>query len=72
MVPGTIFDDLSPHLRVATAVTPFLLAMVMRLLLGGNLLTRSLLTLATLWFAANVLMAPYSAAMRQEIRNLLR
>jgi hypothetical protein len=69
---GTIFDELSPHLRVATAVAPFLVAMVMRLLLGGNALTRWIITLSTVWFAANVLMAPYSAGMRQDIRNLLR
>ena len=72
MVPGTIFDEWSPHLRVATAITPFLVAMAMRILLGGNALTRWLLTLSTIWFAINVLMAPYSAGMRQEIRNLLQ
>jgi hypothetical protein len=71
VVPGTIFDEWSPHLRVATAVAPFVIALVMRILLGGNSLTRWLLTLATIWFAVSVLMAPYSAGMRQDIRNLL-
>ena len=47
-------------------------AIGIRLLLGGNALTRWLITLTTVWFAANVLMAPYSAVMRQDLRNLLR
>jgi len=67
-----IFDDWSPHLRVATAIAPFVVAIVMRLLLGGNALTRWMVTLSTVWFAVNILMAPYSATMRQDIRNLLR
>ena len=69
---GTIFDDLSPHLRVATAVTPFAVAIILRLLLGANQLTRWVITLSTVWFAANVLMAPYSAPMRQDIEGLRR
>ena len=67
----TFLDQLSPHMRVATAVLPFAVAIAMRLLLGGNALTRWLVTLSTMWFAANILMAPYSAGMRQDIRNLL-
>jgi hypothetical protein len=66
-----MFDDFSPHLRVTTAVLPFVVAMGMRLLLGSNALTRWAVTLSTVWFAANVLMAPYSSGMRQDIRNLL-
>jgi hypothetical protein len=66
-----MFDNLSPHVRVATAVTPFVVAIGMRFLLGANALTRWMLTLSTVWFVANVLMAPYSAVMRQDIRNLL-
>ena len=52
------------------AVIPFAFAVFLRLLLGNNLLTRWLLSLGVLWFAANILMAPYSAGMRQDIRNL--
>ena len=70
MSPGNIFDDLSPHARVVTAVLPFALAIFVRLLVGNNLLTRWLISLSVLWFAANVLMAPYSAGIRQDIRNL--
>jgi hypothetical protein len=66
-----ILDQLSPYMRVATAIAPFVITLLMRVLLGGNALTRWMITLSTFWFAANVLMAPYSAGMRQDIRNLL-
>ena len=56
--PGNIFNDLSPHARVVTAVLPFALAIFMRLLVGNNRLTRWLISLSVLWFAANILMAP--------------
>jgi hypothetical protein len=72
VAPATILDDLSPHLRVATAIAPFVIAVALRLILGGNSLTRWMFTLSTVWFAVNVLLAPYSAGMRQDIRNLLR
>ena len=62
--------DLSPSVRVVTAVMPFAIAIFMRLVLGNNRLTRSLVSLGVLWFAANVLMAPYSADVRTDIRNL--
>ena len=51
-------------------VLPFALAIFVRLVLGNNPLTRWLISLSVMWFAANVLMAPYSAGMRQDIRNL--
>ena len=70
MSPGNIFADLSPHARVVTAVLPFALAIFVRLLVGNNLFSRWLISLSVLWFAANVMMAPYSAGLRQEIRNL--
>ena len=62
--------DLSPPARVVTAVLPFALAIFMRLLMGNSRLTRSLISIGVLWFAANVLMAPYSAGVRMGIRNL--
>jgi hypothetical protein len=70
MSPGDIFNDLTPHARVVTAVLPFVIALSVRLVLGNNLLTRWLISLSVMWFAANILMAPYSAGMRQDIRNL--
>lgn len=65
-----MFNDLSPHARVATAVLPFAVAIFMRLVLGNSQLTRWLISLGVMWFAANILMAPYSAGMRQDIRHL--
>ena len=66
---GSLVDAISPHARVATALIPFLGALVLRLMLGKNRLTRAVLSLATMWFAINVLMAPYSLEMRREILN---
>jgi uncharacterized membrane protein len=70
VLPASIFYDLSPHARVVTAVLPFALAIFVRLVLGNNQLTRWMISLSVLWFAANILMAPYSAGMRQDIRDL--
>jgi hypothetical protein len=70
MLPWDIFDALSPHARVATAVSPFVIAMVMRLVMGRNRLTAMLISISTTWFAVNVLMAPYSAGMRDDILKI--
>jgi hypothetical protein len=69
---GRLFEHLSPYARVVTATTPFLLAIVCRLILGKNRLTRVLLSVSTVWFAVNVFMAPYSYGMRQDLVNLRR
>jgi hypothetical protein len=68
---GKVFAQLSPHARVATAVLPFFFAMVARLLWGKSRIMGWLMTLSTIWLVINVLMAPYSAPMRQEIQNLV-
>ncbi len=70
MLPLGILERLSPHARVATAITPFLLAIVLRLILGKNRLTRILLSVSTTWFAINILLAPYSASMRRDLDHL--
>ena len=70
MPTGSFVDALSPHARVATALIPFLAALVLRLIIGKNRLSRVVLSLATMWFAVNVLMAPYSVGMRQQILRL--
>jgi hypothetical protein len=69
MPPGNVFHEVSPQVRV-TAALPFTIAIFIRLVMGNNQLTRWLLSLSVLWFAVNVLMAPYSAGMRQDIRSL--
>lgn len=66
----TLIEDLSPHARVATAVIPFVLAMGLRIVFGKNRLTKMLISFGTMWFAVNVLMAPYSERMRQDLVNL--
>ena len=70
MSPVDILNGLTPLARVLTAVLPFLFAIFLRLLLGNNSLTRWTISIGVLWFAANILMAPYTAGMRQDIRNL--
>jgi len=70
--PAAIFDRLSPYARVVTAVTPFLAAIVLRLMFGKNRLTRALLSISVIWFALNILLAPYSYGMRQDLVNLRR
>ena len=70
MPVSSIFEDLSPHARVATAVLPFVVAMVLRFILGKNRVTRVLLSVSTTWFAINVLMTPFSEGMRRDILDL--
>lgn len=66
-----LLDEFTPHARVATAVAPFVAAMIMRIAFGRNSATRWMLTVATTWFAINVMMAPYSAGMRQDILDFV-
>lgn len=49
---------------------PFVLAVLMRIVVGRSRLTRTLISLGTMWFLINVLLAPYSARMRQDIYEL--
>lgn len=70
MEPERLFEELTPQLRVAVAVAPFVVALVMRVILGRSQLTRWLVTLSTMWFAINVLLAPYSTGMRQDLMRL--
>jgi hypothetical protein len=69
-VYGSPFDVLTPEQRVATAVVPFAVAMLLRLLLGRTQFTRWAVTFGTMWFAFNVLIAPYSAGIRQDLFEL--
>ena len=71
MLPGNLLVELSPHARVATAVLPFALAMLGRMIWGRSQLMSWLISLSTVWFVINVLTAPYSAPMREEIQSLI-
>jgi hypothetical protein len=66
----SIFEDLSPHARVAAAVLPFVAAMLVRLILGKNRLTQVLVSVSTTWFAINVLLTPLSQGMRRDILDM--
>lgn len=70
MVLWDIFDALTPHARVVTAVAPFVLAMLLRLLMGRNQFTRYAVSGSTLWFLVNILLAPYSRSMTDDIQGL--
>ena len=72
MHAARIFEHLSPYARVLTAVAPFLAAIVLRLFFGKNRFTRVALSVSTIWFAANVFMAPYSYGTQQDLVNLRR
>jgi len=65
-----LLDDLSPHARVATALAPFVLAILLRLIAGKNRITGLLLSAATTWFAINVLLTPYSSRMQDDINSI--
>ena len=65
-------DALSPHARVATAVAPFAGAMLLRVVLGSNRLVQWLIWLCTMWFLVNVLLAPYSQGMSDDLVALRR
>ena len=70
MPVSSIFEDLNPHARVATAVLPFAAAILLRIVFGKNWVTRVLLSICTTWFAINVLMAPFSQGMRRDILDV--
>jgi len=53
-----------------TAVIPFVAGMLLRLILGRTQLTRMAITVGTMWFAFNVLMAPYSTGIRLDLLDL--
>ena len=72
VLPMHLLDDLTPHMRVATAIAPFVTALVLRIILGKSRLTGLLVSVSTVWFAINILMAPYSARMRDDIQELGR
>jgi hypothetical protein len=71
-MPMDLMDGLSPTAQVTTAVAPFVIAMALRVTSGKSRTADWLITISTVWFATNVLMAPHSSGVRQGIRNLSR
>ena len=64
------WSGLTPDELVGAAVAPFVIAMLLRGLLGRTQFTRWSVALSTMWFAINVLLAPYSSGVRQELIEL--
>ena len=67
---GSFFDSLTPELRVEVAVAPVVISLLLRLILGKTQFTRWTIALGTMWFAINVLLAPYSAGIRQDLMEV--
>lgn len=67
---GSPLDYLTPEGRVEMAVAPVVIAMLLRLLLGRTQFTRWTLMIGTMWFAINILMAPYSAGIREDLMDV--
>jgi hypothetical protein len=67
---GTVFDYLTPESRVEVAVAPVVIAMLLRFMLGRTQFTRWSIAIGTMWFAINVLLAPYSAGIRQDLMEV--
>ncbi len=67
---STPLDGLTPDERVGAAVAPFVVAMLLRVILGRTQFTRWSVALGTMWFAIHVLLAPYSTGVRQELIEL--
>ena len=62
--------ELGPYARVLTAVIPFIAASALRVMFGKSRTTRLILSVSVMWFAVNVLLAPYSTRMQQDIYRL--
>jgi len=57
-------------MRVATAVAPFVGALIFRLATGRSRIASVMISLATTWFAAIVLLTPMSFGMQQDLIRL--
>jgi uncharacterized membrane protein len=68
--PAGILESVGLHAHLASAVVPFVVALMLRFLLGRSRFTTWLVSLSVMWFAINVLMAPYSLEAQREIESL--
>jgi hypothetical protein len=67
---GNILTALSPYVRVLTAVIPLAIAIAIRFIYGRSRISRVLLSLGTMWFAVNILLAPYSGGMQRDLAHV--
>jgi hypothetical protein len=72
MVAGIILTGIGPLTRVLVAVVPFAAALLLRLGMGRSRFTNVIVSVGTMWFLVNVLIAPYSLEMQQELHIMLR
>ncbi len=70
MLFWSLVDALSPYARLTTAVAPFAAATILRFAMGRNKVTAWLVSIATMWFLVNVLIAPYSEGMRDDLHSI--
>ncbi len=70
MFPGGLLQEFGPHARVATAVAPFVGAVLFRLVTGRSRIASLLISIATTWFAVIVLLTPMSEGMQQDLFRL--
>ncbi len=70
MALESVLEQAGQYARFYSAIGPFAIASVARLIAGGNRITRGLLSASVVWFTLNVLFAPYSAGMQQDLENL--
>jgi hypothetical protein len=64
------FAALGAYARVTTALAPFASAMLLRAVFGRNKFTSWLISISTMWFLLNVLVAPYSPGMREDFQSI--
>jgi len=66
----SLFLSLTPYARVATALIPFVAAILVRILMGKNRVTGVLISIGTVWFMINILLAPYSVRIQQDLLEI--
>jgi len=71
MPAGAFFGEFSPLSQVAAAVSPFIIAMILRLMFGRKRWTEVVVTIATSWFFVNVLIAPYAVDIQRELHEII-
>ncbi len=69
-MPASAMHPLSPYARVGIALTPFLAAVLLRLIFGHNRTTGVLISIGTAWFATIILLAPFSVELEREVNSL--
>jgi hypothetical protein len=62
---------MTPLSEVAAAVSPFILAILLRCMFGRRRWTEILVTVATSWFFVNVLIAPYAIEMQRDLHEAM-